>query len=822
MTYNFTEIEKKWKKYWDENKTFEVTEDRNKPKYFALVEFPYPSGAGLHVGHMKIFTGTDITARKKRMDGYNVLFPLGYDSFGLNIERYAIKTGMHPRKRTDMCIDTFRKQINLTSLSINWDREIDSSNEKMYHWTQWMFIQFYKAGLAYKSEIPMNWCPECKAAFANEELEDGCCERCGGPIEQRMKNQWTFKMAQYAEKLLDGLNEIEATGNIKKMQSDWIGKSVGAEIDFKVKWKEVKLAQPANEEFKPRKEFEGNLKVFTTRPDTIFGATFMVIAPEHDLLKESWLHIENQNEVAQYQIQAKQKTELQRQENKNKSGVKVQGLLAINPFTGEEIPVFIADYVMMGYGTGAIMAVPAHDQRDWEFAKKHNLKKPPVIEGGDIEKEAYLGDGKAINSTAKDGSFSLNGLNKQAAIDKTIEEIEAQKLGQKKTNYKMRDWPFSRQRYWGEPIPMVYCEKCGWEPMDEKDLPLRLPDVNDYHPTDTGESPLAKVDSWVNTTCPKCGGPGKRETDTMPGWAGSSWYWMRYMDPHNDKAFASKDALNYWGQVDLYNGGMEHVTRHLLYARFWNRVLNELGFVPHAEPFKKRTYLGLIMGPDGKKMSKSKGNVITPDSVIEEFGADTLRTSVVFIGPWEKNAAWDAKIVQGVSRFLNKVWRLHEKIDSNTTESDKVKKIMHRTIAAVGERIEDMRFNTAVSALMEASNALAIEKTIAAETLATFAKLLNPFAPHMAEELWEKLGNASDLAFESWPTYDKKYLVDDEVTIVLQVNGKNRSELVAAKDADKKELEEKALSDEKVQKFIDGKPVRKIIVVPNKLVNIVV
>ncbi|MBN2779756.1 MAG: leucine--tRNA ligase [Alphaproteobacteria bacterium] len=796
MSYDFTKIEKKWKKKWDEAKAFEVSENNPKDKFYCLIEFPFPSGAGLHVGHARPYTAMDVIARKKRQEGKNVLFPIGFDAFGMQAEQYAIKTGTHPKITTEDNCENYKRQLQELGISFDWTRAINTSHADYYKWTQWMFIQFYKAGLAYKDENTINWCPACKLALTNEELEQGKCERCGGDVVQKRKSQWTLRMKSYSEKLLEGLENVNYSENIKAQQRNWIGKSVGAEINFKV-------------------NNTDNLTVFTTRPDTIFGATFMVIAPEHPLLENVKAHLANKSEVEIYQTAANKKTEMERQENKEKTGVRLNGVVALNPFTGKEIPIFIADYVMMGYGTGAIMAVPGHDQRDWDFAKKFGLEIKEVISGGDIEKEAYVGDGKIINSEF------LNGLTKQDAIEKITSELEKRGLGQKKIEYKMRDWLFSRQRYWGEPVPMVYCEKCGWEPIPENQLPLELPEITDYLPTEEGDAPLARATDWVNTICPKCGGTGKRETDTMPNWAGSSWYYLRYMDPHNTKEFASKERLNYWGQVDLYEGGQEHTTRHLLYARFWHKVLYDLGFVPFDEPFKNRFSQGLILAEGGVKMSKSKGNVINPDDIISEYGTDTLRVYEMFIGPFTEHVAWSKTAMIGVHRFLTRIYNLIEKSterEMNTTEL----RAIHRATKEVGERIDTTRFNTAVSQLMECFNTISQEKEIAKTFIEKFIILLNPFAPHIAEELWEKLGHKTSLVFEPWPTYDEKYLIDDEVTVVLQINGKNRSEIIVAKDTDKKELEEKALSDEKIKKFIDGNPVRKIIVVPNKLVNIVI
>ena len=796
-TYNFSEIEKKWQKKWQEEKCFEVSEKSEKDKFYCLIEFPFPSGAGLHVGHVRPYTAMDVIARKKRMEGKNVLFPIGFDAFGMQAEQYAIKTGKHPQKTTDENCDNYKRQIQELGISFDWSRVVNTSHSDYYKWTQWMFLQFYKNGLAYKKEDTMNWCPACKLALTNEELEQGKCERCGGDVVQKLKSQWTLRMKDYSQKLLDGLNKVDYSESIKAQQANWIGKSVGAEIKFEVKNTDEKLT------------------VFTTRPDTIFGSTFMVIAPEHPLLKSSEKMIANLDEIKKYQIASNKKTDMQRQENKEKTGVKIEGLSATNPFTKKEMPIFIADYVMMGYGTGAIMAVPAHDQRDYEFAKKFDLDIPEVVSGGDISKEAYIGDGKLINSDF------LNGLNKKEAIEKTISEVEKHNYGRKKTEYKMRDWLFSRQRYWGEPVPMVHCEKCGWQPIPESELPLELPEIEDYLPTEDGDAPLARATDWVNTTCPKCSGKATRETDTMPNWAGSSWYYLRYMDPHNDNEFASKDRLNYWGQVDLYEGGQEHTTRHLLYARFWHKALFDMGIVSYDEPFKNRFSQGLILGPDGLKMSKSKGNVVNPDDVRAEYGTDTLRTYEMFIGPFTEAVAWNKNAMVGVSRFLSKILAMTDKTTSR--EMNKVElKAIHRGIKDIGERIDSRKFNTAVSGLMECYNAVASQKDFSQDFMEKLVQILNPFAPHLTEEMWEKLGQKEMLVFEKWPAFDEKYLIEDTITIVLQVNGKNRGEIQVPTEISKEDLENLAQENSNVQKFTDGKTIRKIIVVPKRLVNIVV
>ncbi|MHA1540881.1 MAG: leucine--tRNA ligase [Alphaproteobacteria bacterium] len=803
MTYDFAKIEKKWQKKWQDAKAFEVSEESNKKKFYCLIEFPFPSGAGLHVGHARPYTAMDVIARKKRMEQKNVLFPIGYDAFGMQAEQYAIKTGQHPQKTTERNCNNYTKQLKNLGMSFDWSREINTSKSEYYKWTQWMFLQFFKHGLAYKKEDTMNWCPACKLALTNEELEQGKCERCGGDVLQKLKSQWTLKMKSYSERLLEGLDTVNYSENIKAQQKNWIGKSVGAEINFEIK--SYKYHVKENNKTVYLRDDLGKLKVFTTRPDTIFGATFMVIAPEHPLIEKSKKMLLNFQEIENYQNKTRKKTEMQRLESKEKTGVELKGISAIHPFTKKEIPIFIADYVMMNYGTGAIMAVPAHDERDKEFAEKYGVEIIPVYDEND----------KIINSDF------LNNLEQKTAIQQVIQKIEEKKLGQKTINYKMRDWLFSRQRYWGEPVPMVHCEKCDWQPIPESELPLKLPEIEDYLPTENGDAPLARATDWVNTTCPKCNGKATRETDTMPNWAGSSWYYLRYMDAHNRKEFASKSAMNYWGKVDLYEGGQEHTTRHLLYARFWHKALFDMGLVQHEEPFETRFSQGLILAEDGTKMSKSKGNVVNPDEVISEYGTDTLRVYEMFIGPFTEAVAWNTKAMIGVSRFLNKAYNFVEKVAER--ENSKIElKAIHSAIKNISERIDSNKFNTAISALMECLNSVANQKDISKNFVESFIKLLNPFAPHLAEEMWEKLGNKTSLVFEKWPSFDAKYLVDDEVTIVLQVNGKNRAEIIVAKNCDKKDLEKLAMENEKLQKFIAGNSIKKIIVVPNRLVNFVV
>ena len=713
--YNFKEIEKKWQNKWENEETFKVTEDKNKKKFYMLVEFPYPSGAGLHVGHARCFTASDVQARFKRSKGLNVLFPFGFDSFGNPAEQYAIKNHEHPSIMTHKCIDVFRSQAKSLGLSVDWSREISTCEPEYYKWTQWQFIKFFNAGLAYKDEKEINWCPKCKMGLSNEDSQGGKCVRCDTPVEKKLKNQWMLRMKDYSEKLIDGLKDTEILDKVKTAQINWIGKSVGAHVDFNIK------------------EIDEKITVFTTRCDTLFGATFMVISPEHPILSKYEDKINNISEVKEYQKEARSKSDIERTDiTKEKTGVKIDGLTAINPINNKEIPIYISDYVLMGYGTGAIMAVPAHDTRDYEFAKKFGIEIIPVLSGGDIEKEAFIGDGVHINS-----GF-LDGLNKEEALNKMYEYLEENKIGSKFTNYKLQDWIFSRQRFWGEPIPMVHCEKCGWVPVDEKDLPVVLPNVESYEPTKDGESPLSLLDDFVNTTCPKCGGHAKRETDTMPNWAGSCWYFLRYMDAHNDKEFASMDKMKYWGQVDLYDGGMEHATRHLLYARFWNIFLHEQGLVPYSEPFYKRIAHGMILASDGSKMSKSKGNVVNPTEMVEKYGADALRLYEMFIGDYSKDAAWNEDSLNGCAKFLDRVYNLGETIIDEDIISKENEKIINKGIKKVSEDIENLKYNTAVSTLMTMLNEFNANKKITKKEYRIFLQLLNPFAPHITEELNEK------------------------------------------------------------------------------------
>lgn len=797
--YNFKEIEKKWQNKWENEETFKVTEDKNKKKFYMLVEFPYPSGAGLHVGHARCFTASDVQARFKRSKGLNVLFPFGFDSFGNPAEQYAIKNHEHPSIMTHKCINVFRSQAKSLGLSVDWSREISTCEPEYYKWTQWQFIKFFNAGLAYKDEKEINWCPKCKMGLSNEDSQGGKCVRCDTPVEKKLKNQWMLKMKDYSEKLIDGLKDTEILDKVKTAQINWIGKSVGAHVDFNIK------------------EINEKITVFTTRCDTLFGATFMVISPEHPILSKYEDKINNISEVKEYQKEARSKSDIERTDmTKEKTGVKIDGLTAINPINNKEIPIYISDYVLMGYGTGAIMAVPAHDTRDYEFAKKFGIEIIPVLSGGDIEKEAFTGDGVHINS-----GF-LDGLNKEEALNKMYEYLEENKIGSKFTNYKLQDWIFSRQRFWGEPIPMVHCEKCGWVPVDEKDLPVVLPNVESYEPTKDGESPLSLLDDFVNTTCPKCGGHAKRETDTMPNWAGSCWYFLRYMDAHNDKEFVSMDKMKYWGQVDLYDGGMEHATRHLLYARFWNIFLHEQGLVPYSEPFYKRIAHGMILASDGSKMSKSKGNVVNPTEMVEKYGADALRLYEMFIGDYSKDAAWNEDSLNGCAKFLDRVYNLGETIIDEDIISKENEKIINKGIKKVSEDIENLKYNTAVSTLMTMLNEFNANKKITKKEYRIFLQLLNPFAPHITEELNEKYNLGEELSKSLLEDYDESKIIDETFTMVVQVNGKVRGKIEVNANTSDDEMKELAKSIENVKNYIDGKEIVKEVIVPKKLVSIVV
>lgn len=797
--YNFKEIEKKWQNKWENEETFKVTEDKNKKKFYMLVEFPYPSGAGLHVGHARCFTASDVQARFKRSKGLNVLFPFGFDSFGNPAEQYAIKNHEHPSIMTHKCIDVFRSQAKSLGLSVDWSREISTCEPEYYKWTQWQFIKFFNAGLAYKDEKEINWCPKCKMGLSNEDSQGGKCVRCDTPVEKKLKNQWMLRMKDYSEKLINGLKDTEILDKVKTAQINWIGKSVGAHVDFNIK------------------EIDEKITVFTTRCDTLFGATFMVISPEHPILSKYEDKINNISEVKEYQKEARSKSDIERTDmTKEKTGVKIDGLTAINPINNKEIPIYISDYVLMGYGTGAIMAVPAHDTRDYEFAKKFGIEIIPVLSGGDIEKEAFTGDGVHINS-----GF-LDGLNKEEALNKMYEYLEENKIGSKFTNYKLQDWIFSRQRFWGEPIPMVHCEKCGWVPVDEKDLPVVLPNVESYEPTKDGESPLSLLDDFVNTTCPKCGGHAKRETDTMPNWAGSCWYFLRYMDAHNDKEFVSMDKMKYWGQVDLYDGGMEHATRHLLYARFWNIFLHEQGLVPYSEPFYKRIAHGMILASDGSKMSKSKGNVVNPTEMVKKYGADALRLYEMFIGDYSKDAAWNEDSLNGCAKFLDRVYNLGETIIDEDIISKENEKIINKGIKKVSEDIENLKYNTAVSTLMTMLNEFNANKKITKKEYRIFLQLLNPFAPHITEELNEKYNLGEELSKSLLEDYDESKIIDETFTMVVQVNGKVRGKIEVNANTSDDEMKELAKSIENVKNYIDGKEIVKEVIVPKKLVSIVV
>ena len=802
MAYNFKEVEKKWQEKWYNEGTFNADSSFTNPKkWYGLIEFPYPSGQGLHVGHPRSYTALDIIARKRRMQGYNVLFPIGFDAFGLPAENFAIKNHVHPKITTEKNIAHFKEQLKSIGFSFDWSREINTTDPNYYKWTQWIFIQLFKKGLAYKTTMPINFCTGCKVGLANEEVVNGVCERCGSPVVQKEKSEWMLKITEYAQRLIDDLDDLDFLDKIKTQQKNWIGRSEGAEVKFKISGTEDELT------------------VYTTRPDTLFGATYMVIAPEHKLIEKYSSKITNMDEIEAYKKQASLKSDFERAEiNKDKTGVEIKGIKAVNPLTGTEIPVWISDYVLSTYGTGAIMAVPAHDTRDYEFATKFNLPIIQVVDGDnvDLSKEAFtdVSTGKLINS-----GF-LNGLEVKDAKKKVIEYLEEHNIGAKKVNYKLRDWVFSRQRYWGEPIPMVHCEKCGWVPIPEEELPLQLPEVEDFEPGENGESPLAKMTDWINTTCPHCGAPAKRETDTMPQWAGSSWYFLRYMDPHNDKALASKEALEYWSPVDWYNGGMEHTTLHLLYSRFWHKFLYDIGVVPTKEPYQKRTSHGMILGDNGEKMSKSKGNVINPDDIVDEFGADTFRVYEMFMGPFDQSAAWSMDSIRGCSKFLDRVWNLQTILVDGDAYSSEMEKIMHKSIKKVTNDIEEMKFNTCVSTFMTMVNEFYKLKRINRAELKTFITLLNPFAPHITEELNKIAGFTEDISTYEWPSFDESKTIDDTVTIAIQFNGKLKGTVDVQKDSDESVVKEKVHKE--IDSKLDGKQVIKEIYVKNKIYNIVV
>jgi len=798
--YDYKEIEAKWQKTWEERGSFHASEDRTKEKFYALVEFPYPSGAGLHVGHPRSYTALDIVARKKRMQGYNVLYPMGWDAFGLPTENFAIKNHIHPAVVTERNIARFKSQLQALGLSFDWSREISTTDPAYYKWTQWIFLQLYKKGLAYKKEMAVNWCTSCKCVLANEEVVQGVCERCGSEVVRRTKSQWMLKITEYAQRLIDDLDKVDYIERVKTQQKNWIGRSTGAEVDFVTT--------------------EGDkLTVYTTRPDTLFGATYMVISPEHPAIEKWAEKLANIDAVRAYREEAARKSDFERTElNKGKTGVRLDGVRAVNPVNDTEIPIFVSDYVLMSYGTGAIMAVPAHDERDWEFAKVFDLPIIEVVKGGNVQEAAFTNveTGEMVNS-----GF-LDGLSVAEAKKKIVEFLTEKGVGHQKVNYKLRDWVFSRQRYWGEPIPLVFCEKCGWVPLPEEQLPLTLPEVESYEPTENGESPLAKMTDWVNTTCPHCGGPAKRETDTMPQWAGSSWYFLRYMDPHNDKALASKEALDYWSPVDWYNGGMEHTTLHLLYSRFWHKFLYDIGVVPTPEPYAKRTSHGMILGENGEKMSKSRGNVVNPDEIIDTYGADTMRLYEMFIGDFEKAAPWSSTSIKGCRRFLERVWNLFDQVQPGSAYSEQHEILIHQTIKKVGEDIEALKHNTAIAAMMSLVNAF-YDKGVNRAEYQTLLLLLNPFAPHITEELWALLGETGEvLSLQPWPQYEESKTVESTVEIAVQVNGKLRSTIRLPLDCGQEQAADTALADEKVRNAIAGKQVVKTIVVKNKIVNLVV
>ncbi len=796
-TYNPKVIEKKWQNIWQQEDAFKVGEDHSKPKFYALVEFPYPSGQGLHVGHPRPYTALDIIARKRRLEGYNVLYPMGWDAFGLPTENYAIKNKVHPKIVTKNNVSRFKQQLQDLGYSFDWDREINTTDPNYYKWTQWIFLKLFKKGLAYKNEMPINWCTSCKVGLANEEVVNGVCERCGGEVVRKVKSQWMLKITEYADRLIDELDEVDYFDRIKVSQKNWIGRSTGAEVDFTVTGKEDKLT------------------IYTTRPDTLFGATYMVVSPEHPMIEKYKSEIENFDDLMAYREEAAKKSDFERTElAKDKTGVEIKGLKAVNPVSGKEIPIWVSDYVLMSYGTGAIMAVPAHDTRDWEFAKKFGLPIVEVVAGGNVEEEAFtdVATGKLINS-----GF-LDGLEVADAKEKVIEFLGEKGIGHKKTNFKLRDWVFSRQRYWGEPIPIVNCEKCGYVPIDESELPLTLPEVDSYEPTDNGESPLAKITDWVNTTCPCCGGPAKRETDTMPQWAGSSWYYLRYIDPHNTEAIADKEQLKYWLPVDWYNGGMEHTTLHLLYSRFWHKFLYDEGVVPTKEPYKKRTSHGMILGENGEKMSKSRGNVVNPDEIIEEFGADTLRTYEMFIGAFELGASWSQEGVRGCRRFLDRVWKLGDLVVDGDNYSDDLEVKMHQTIKKVSSDFEGLKFNTAIAAMMSLVNEFYKKGSITKGEFKTLLLLLNPVAPHMTEELWETFGFGGHVYEGTWPAYEEAKTIEDTVEIAVQINGKTKATISISRDIAKEDALAKgkeALGDK-----LNGTIVKEIYV-PGRIVNIV-
>ena len=802
MDYNYKIIEKKWQKYWDENETFKASEDKSKPKFYGLVEFPYPSGHGLHVGHPRGYTAIDIISRKKRLEGYNVLFPMGWDAFGLPTENYAIANKIHPEIVTKNNIENFKRQLKMLGFSFDWSREINTTDPKYYKWTQWIFLKLFEKGLAYKTKMPINFCTGCKVGLANEEVVNGVCERCGSEVVQKEKSQWMLKITEYAQRLIDDLDDLDYIEKVKVQQKNWIGRSEGAEVDFKIK------------------DTDDKITVYTTRSDTLFGATYMVLSPEHEYVTKYKDIIENYGEVEAYKKEAAKKSEFERVElAKDKTGVELKGLKAINPVNGVEIPIWISDYVLVTYGTGAIMAVPAHDTRDWDFAKKFNLPIIEVVSGGeDVQSEAYtnVADGVLVNS-----GF-LDGMRVAEAKKAMIDFLEREKIGLRKVNFKLRDWVFSRQRYWGEPIPLVNCEKCGWVAIPESELPLKLPETENFEPGESGESPLVKITDWVNTTCPKCGGKAQRETDTMPQWAGSSWYFLRYIDPHNDDFLAGMDELKYWLPVDWYNGGMEHTTLHLLYSRFWHKFLYDIGAVPTKEPYQKRTSHGMILGENNEKMSKSRGNVINPDDIVNDFGADTFRTYEMFIGAFDQATPWSMNGVKGCFKFIEKVWATHKNVIDGDKYSPELESAVHKMTKKVTEDIDRMKFNTAIASMMAFMNDVSKNGKINKAEFKTLLVLLNPFAPHVTEEMWQNLGYEGTISASQWPKYDESKTVDNEIEIVLQINGKVRDKIVIGAKEDNESVKAKALANDKIIEFTEGKNIVKVIVIPKKLVNIVV
>jgi len=798
--YNPQIMEKKWQDIWEEKGVFHASDDKSKPKYYALVEFPYPSGQGLHVGHPRSYTALDIVARKRRLQGYNVLYPMGWDAFGLPTENYAIKNKIHPRIVTEQNIDRFKQQLKSLGLSFDWSREVDTTDPNYYKWTQWIFLKLFEKGLAYKKEAGINWCTDCKVGLANEEVVDGGCERCGAEVARKIKNQWMLKITEYAERLIKDLDIVNYIERVKIQQKNWIGKSTGAEIDFFVKG-------------------DNKISVYTTRPDTIFGATYMVIAPEHPLVEALQEDILNLEELNAYREQANRKSDFERTEMaKEKTGVEIKGIKAFNPATNEYIPIFVSDYVLITYGTGAIMAVPGHDKRDWEFAKKFNLPIVEVVLGGNVEEEAYTDTekGKMVNS-----GF-LNGLEVDDAKKKICAWLEIEGIGMEKVNFKLRDWVFSRQRYWGEPIPLIYCDACGWVPVPEEELPLVLPEIENFEPTDSGESPLSKITEWVNTICPKCGGSGKRETDTMPQWAGSSWYFLRYTDPFNNEALASEENLEYWLPIDWYNGGMEHTTLHLLYSRFWHKFLFDCGVVPTAEPYQKRTSHGMILGENSEKMSKSRGNVINPDEIVNEYGADTLRLYEMFIGDFEKSVPWSQNGIKGCRRFLDRIWKLKDAVQAGDEFSKDLEIAIHKTIKKVSEDMEALKFNTAIAALMSLLNEYQSKGSITSGEFKIFLMILNPIAPHITEELWSDMNYGEMITEQTWPQWDEEKTKDEEIEIVIQINGKIKDKIIIPTGSSQEFVREKFLKDQKITELLSGKQIVKEIYVPERIYNIVV